>query len=129
MIWTAWIGTGSLLAALGVGLGAFGAHGLKGRLTPDMLAIFDTAVRWHMYHALALIAVGMVATRIESFPLKLAGFAFVLGTILFSGSLYVMTLTGNRSLGIITPIGGVFLIAGWLAMAYSVLEVISKPGV
>jgi uncharacterized membrane protein YgdD (TMEM256/DUF423 family) len=122
MIWTAWIGTGSFLAALGVGMGAFGAHALKARLSPDMLAVFDTAVRWHMYHALALLAVGMVATRIESLPLKIAGFSFVLGMILFSGSLYALTLTGNRSLGMITPIGGVFLIAGWLALAFSVFK-------
>jgi len=109
---------GALLAALGVAAGAFGAHGLKARLSPEMLAVFETGVRYHLIHALALLAVAWAATRWESRVIPAAGWLFVVGIVLFSGSLYVLTLTGIRGLGAITPFGGVALIVGWLLLAW-----------
>lgn len=109
---------GALLGALGVALGAFGAHGLKPILTPDMLANFETGVRYHMLHALAMFAAAAVHARASQSRLPaLAGWLFVAGIVVFSGSLYVMALTGLRWLGAITPIGGVALIGGWLCLA------------
>lgn len=109
---------GALLGALGVALGAFGTHGLKPIVTPDMLANFETGVRYHMLHALALFAAAAVGTRYPNSRLPaLAGWLFVAGIVVFSGSLYIMALTGLRWLGAITPIGGVALIGGWLCLA------------
>ena len=110
------------MAALGVGAGAFGAHALKGRLSPEDLAIFEIAVRYQMYHALALIALGLIATRIETTSIKVAGWAFVAGVVLFSGSLYGLVFTANRSLGMVTPLGGIALIVGWLALAVAMIH-------
>jgi uncharacterized membrane protein YgdD (TMEM256/DUF423 family) len=107
-----------VLGALGVAAGAFGAHGLKAWLTPEMLAVFETGVRYHLIHALALLAVAWAATRWESRVIPAAGWLFVVGIVLFSGSLYVLTLTGIRGLGAITPFGGVALIVGWLLLAW-----------
>lgn len=123
MIWTQFVGTGSILGALAVMFGAFGAHALKGKLSPEYLEIFETAVRYQMYHALALVAVGLVATRIEANILKAAGVSFFLGTVVFSGSLYVLTLTGIKWLGMVTPFGGLLLIAGWVALAVAAFTV------
>jgi uncharacterized membrane protein YgdD (TMEM256/DUF423 family) len=106
-----WIQAGAVLMFLAVALGAFAAHGLKSRLTPDMLAVFETGVRYHVYHALALLALGAARG-----PDK-AGWCFVLGIAVFSGSLYVLALTGERKLGMITPIGGVLFLAGWVFFA------------
>jgi uncharacterized membrane protein YgdD (TMEM256/DUF423 family) len=106
---------GSLSGALAVVAGAFGAHGLRDRVAPDLLAVFETAARYQMYHALALVLVGLIAPR---FPAALgAGWAFVVGTILFSGSLYLLVLTGQRWLGAVTPVGGVAFIVGWVLLA------------
>ncbi|HYX32475.1 MAG TPA: DUF423 domain-containing protein [Oligoflexus sp.] len=116
MLWTLWVGLGALFAAIGVGLGAFGAHALKVRLSPEDLAIFEVGVRYQMYHALALIGVGAVAMRLESNLVKGAGWAFVIGILIFSGSLYALVATGTRILGAVTPIGGVAFIAGWLML-------------
>ena len=116
MNWTVWIGIGSIFGALGVGLGAFGAHALKGRLSDHYLNVFEVGVRYQMYHALALLAVGFLSTRVDSSLLKGAGVSFSAGTILFSGSLYGLSLLGIKSLGMITPIGGLFFIVGWLLM-------------
>jgi len=111
---------GSLSAALAVGLGAFGAHGLRDRLTPEMLAVFETGVRYHLVHALALVVVALVAARWPQAPaVGLAGWAFVAGTVLFSGSLYLVAVTGTRWLGAITPLGGAAFLVGWLALAWS----------
>lgn len=112
-----WFALGALLAAVGVGLGAFGAHGLKARVSADLLVVFETGVRYHMYHALALLAVGWAATRGTSSWVGVAGWAFVAGIAIFSGSLYLMVLTGARWLGAITPIGGLAFIVGWVALA------------
>ena len=117
MVWTFWVGLGSLLAALGVGLGAFGAHALKMRLDVPDLAIFETGVRYQMYHALALIGLGFVAAKIDSNLLKVAGWLFLLGILVFSGSLYTLVLTGQRWWGAVTPIGGVAFIVGWSLLA------------
>jgi uncharacterized membrane protein YgdD (TMEM256/DUF423 family) len=109
---------GSLLAALAVMLGAFGAHGLKTRLTPELLVTFETGVRYHFYHALGLFAVALAASLLpDTLPLRWAGYLMVAGIVLFSGSLYALSLTGVRGLGIITPFGGVAFIAGWLLLA------------
>lgn len=122
MLWTLWVGLGALFAAIGVGLGAFGAHALKLRLSPEDLAIFEVAVRYQMYHALALIGVGAVAMRIDSSLVKAAGWAFVIGILIFSGSLYALLGTGARMLGAVTPIGGVAFIAGWLMLSIAAFK-------
>ena len=110
---------GSLPALIGVALGAFAAHGLKSRLDPAMLATFETGVRYHMYHALALLAVGWVCTRWPGTAANASGWLFVAGTVLFSGSLYALALSGTRWLGAITPLGGVAFLGGWLCLAWT----------
>jgi uncharacterized membrane protein YgdD (TMEM256/DUF423 family) len=110
---------GALSSALGVAAGAFGAHALRGRLSPEMLSIFETGVRYHLGHALALLAVAWAATRWPGGAVNVAGWLFVAGTFLFSGSLYALSLTGIRVLGAITPLGGVAFIAGWLALTWA----------
>jgi uncharacterized membrane protein YgdD (TMEM256/DUF423 family) len=111
---------GSVSAGIGVALGAFGAHSLRGRLTPDMLATFETGVRYQVYHALALLAVAWALTRWTNTGLPVwAGWLFVGGTVLFSGSLYLLALTGTRAFGAITPLGGVAFIAAWFCLALS----------
>ncbi len=113
---------GALLAALGVAAGAFGAHALRGRLDPDMLQVFETGVRYHLVHALALLAVAWAASRWPGATVSLAGWLFLFGTAVFSGSLYGLSLSGVRLLGAVTPLGGVALIAGWIALAWSALQ-------
>jgi uncharacterized membrane protein YgdD (TMEM256/DUF423 family) len=108
---------GSMSAFLAVAAGAFGAHGLRARVTPEMLAVFETGARYHMYHALALLAAGWAAERWPGTATTAAGWLFVVGTVVFSGSLYAMVLTGHRWLGAVTPIGGVAFLAGWAALA------------
>ena len=110
---------GAVSAAISVGTGAFGAHGLKARVAPEMLAIWETASRYQMYHAFGLIVTGWMASRWPSGASNAAGWLFVAGTVIFSGSLYVMTLTGIRWLGAITPIGGVAFIAAWIVLAWA----------
>jgi len=117
-----WVGVGALAAALGVILGAFGAHALKGRLSPEMLAIYETGNRYHMYHALGLILVGLVAQNAASSAVSIAGWGLLLGILIFSGSLYAMSVTEIRMLGAITPIGGVAFIVGWSALAYGMFR-------
>ena len=121
MWWTYLLAIGALMGALGVGGGAFGAHGLKDRLTPPELAIFETAMRYWMYHALATCLTALVMSRIENFYMKTGSICFILGSLLFSVSLVALVLTGNKQLGMITPIGGVFLIIGWLTLAAGVI--------
>jgi len=117
-----WFATGAIAAGVGVALGAFGAHGLKSRVGPEDLAIFETGVRYHLIHALALLAVGWAAQRWPGGAVSAAGWAFVAGIAIFSGSLYVLVLTGQRWLGAVTPIGGLSLILGWLALAIAALR-------
>lgn len=107
---------------LAVGLGAFAAHGLRARLPEDLLAIFQTGVQYQMYHALALFGVGLLCLHFqESTLLKASGWAFFVGIIIFSGSLYILSLSGIRWLGAITPIGGVAFLTGWLLLIAAVL--------
>jgi uncharacterized membrane protein YgdD (TMEM256/DUF423 family) len=108
---------GALSGAISVAAGAFGAHALRARLDARQLEVFETAARYQMYHALALIAVAWVASRATGALPTAAGWLFVAGTVLFSGSLYAMTFTGVRALGAITPFGGVCFIAGWVCLA------------
>ena len=118
-----WLAIGAISAGIAVGAGAFGAHALRARLSPADLATFETGARYQMYHALALLAVAWVAFRAPSGPAQLAGWCFVAGTLLFSGSLYLLTLTGTRWLGAITPFGGVAFLVGWVALALAGLRV------
>lgn len=110
---------GALSAFIAVALGAFGAHALKARLDAPLLAVFETAVRYQMTHALALLAVGWACTRWPGRVLTASGWLFVAGTLLFSGSLYALSLTGLRGLGAITPLGGVAWLAGWACLAWA----------
>jgi uncharacterized membrane protein YgdD (TMEM256/DUF423 family) len=113
-------GLGCVSAGVAVALGAFAAHGLRQRLSPEMLAVFETGARYQMYHALALLAAGLAHARWPTPAITLAGWLFLLGTLVFSGSLYALTLTGHRWLGAITPLGGVAFLAGWAALAWGV---------
>jgi uncharacterized membrane protein YgdD (TMEM256/DUF423 family) len=110
---------GSLFAFFAVGLGAFAAHGLKARLAPDMLNIFEVGVRYHMYHALALLAVAWACSRWPESHAHIAGWAFIFGIVVFSGSLYILSMTGVRWLGAITPIGGVGFLIGWILLIWA----------
>ena len=111
----------SLLLAIAVALGAFGAHALQSRLAPELQAIWQTAVQYHAWHALGLAGVGLyLMHRPEATLAGWSGWLFVAGIVLFSGSLYALALTGTRALGAVTPIGGAAFIAGWLALAWAV---------
>ncbi|HKT79570.1 MAG TPA: DUF423 domain-containing protein [Vicinamibacterales bacterium] len=107
---------GALAGLTGVAFGAFGAHFLKARLTAEMLAVFETGVRYQLYHAAALVGAAALSGRISDRSLTLAGWLFGVGIVLFSGSLYALALTGIGVLGAITPLGGVAFIAGWLCL-------------
>jgi uncharacterized membrane protein YgdD (TMEM256/DUF423 family) len=114
------LAVGCVSAAVAVTLGAFGAHGLRSRLVPDMLMTFEIGVRYQMYHALALLGVGLGLSRWPSPAIALAGWLFITGTLVFSGSLYALALSGQRWLGAVTPLGGAAFIAGWLVLAWAV---------
>jgi uncharacterized membrane protein YgdD (TMEM256/DUF423 family) len=113
---------GTVSACIAVAAGAFGAHALKSRLSTDMLAVFEVGARYQMYHALALIACAWALTKWPGALVSAAGWLFISGTLLFSGSLYVLSLTGPRWLGAITPLGGVALLAGWLCLAAAAIK-------
>ena len=100
----------------GVALGAFAAHGLKNRLTPEYLAIFHTGVTYQLVHTLALLGIALLATQVQGRLITWAGASFAIGILLFSGSLYLLTLTGVSKLGIITPCGGLAFLVGWLCL-------------
>jgi uncharacterized membrane protein YgdD (TMEM256/DUF423 family) len=108
---------GCVFGLLAVAAGAFGAHALRARLPADLLAVFETGARYQMYHALALLAVALVAARAPSSMAAAAGWLFCAGIVLFSGSLYALALTGIRVLGAVTPLGGLCFLAGWAALA------------
>jgi uncharacterized membrane protein YgdD (TMEM256/DUF423 family) len=112
---------GSVLAGLGVVFGAFGAHALKASLTPMMLTTFETGVRYQMYHGLALLALAWAISRWPERRLALVAWLLLAGTVVFSGSLYLLVLTSIRPLGAVTPVGGVILIAGWALVAWRLL--------
>lgn len=109
---------GALSGFIGVALGAFAAHGLKSRLSPELLATFEIGVRYQMYHAFALLAVGWAQARWPGPVLAASGWLFVTGTLLFSGSLYALSLTGEKWLGAVAPAGGLAFLAGWLCLAW-----------
>jgi uncharacterized membrane protein YgdD (TMEM256/DUF423 family) len=111
---------GAILAAAAVAAGAFGAHALAARLTPERLATWETAARYHMYHALALVLLGAVTARWPSPLLHAAGWLFVAGILIFAGTVYTLALGGPRWLGAVTPLGGLALIIGWLVLAVGV---------
>ena len=113
---------GAALAGLAVAIGAFGAHGLRAMLSAQDLATFETSVRYHMYHALALLAVAWVSDRWPSAAVTASGWSFVLGILVFSGSLYILVLSGQRWLGAVTPLGGVAFIVGWMLLAWAALR-------
>lgn len=113
---------GALSAGISVAAGAFGAHALKARLSADLLAVFETGARYQMFHALAILAVALAWPRFAGPLLAWAGWLFAAGTVLFSGSLYALALTGIRALGAVTPIGGVAFLAGWVALAAAALR-------
>ncbi len=113
---------GALSGFVGVAAGAFGAHALRDRLSPDLLAVFHTGAQYQMYHALALVAAGWAAARWPGGSASAAGWLFLAGTLLFSGSLYALALTGVRALGAVTPIGGVAFLAGWACLAWAALR-------
>jgi uncharacterized membrane protein YgdD (TMEM256/DUF423 family) len=113
---------GSVLAGLAVALGAFAAHGLRSVLSPTDLATFEVGVRYQMYHALALLAVAGAVARWGATTAVAAGWFFAAGIVLFSGSLYLLVLTGPRWLGAITPLGGVAFLVGWALLAWTALQ-------
>ena len=114
------IAGGALLMAAAVALGAFGAHALKARLTPDALALWQTAVNYHAWHALGLLGVGLLITQFPNTRgLKVTAWLFVAGIVLFCGSLYALALGAPRAFGLVTPFGGVAFIAGWLLLAWT----------
>lgn len=124
----------ALLGALGVVLGAFGAHGLKELVLPETVEAFKTGVQYQMYHVFALLFIGVLWSKFASKPLRWAANCFFIGILLFSGSLYVITLlkatdtTGLGKLGIITPIGGLFFIVGWLLLFVALLKKSPEQG-
>ena len=117
-----WFAAAAALCGLGVVFGAFGAHALRERLAADMLAVFETGVRYHFIHALGLFAVAWAAVRWPGPLVGAAGWLFVAGILIFSGSLYVLAISGIRWLGAITPIGGLCMIAGWALLAVAALR-------
>lgn len=112
-----WLVGGAVISGVAVVAGAFGAHALRGRLDPDLLAVFETAARYQMYHGLALLAVGLAHGRASDAWLARSGWLFLAGILVFCGSLYSLAFTGLRWLGAITPFGGVGFIGGWIALA------------
>lgn len=115
---------GAILAFAAVALGAFGAHALKSRLAPDSAAVWQTAVLYHGWHALALVGAGLfLMQRPDAAAIVVAGWLFLAGVVLFSGSLYVLALTGVRGFGAVTPFGGVAFLAGWAAFAWGAWRV------
>lgn len=123
-----WIRVGAILGFVGVGAGAFGAHGLRSMLNEPAMNIYETAVRYQMYHALALLGVGILieCARPAGRAACVAGWAFLAGIVVFSGSLYALAITGERWLGAITPFGGVAFLVGWVALALAASS--AKPG-
>jgi len=114
---------GSLLALAAVVIGAFGAHGLKSRLSPEMLAVYQTGVQYHFYHALGIALVGLAFFHLpDNAILRAAGWLMAAGIFLFSGSLYVLSLSGQKWLGAVAPLGGTAFILGWAAFAWAVLR-------
>ncbi len=111
-------GAGAISAFIAVAAGAFGAHALRQKLPADLLAVFETGARYQLYHALALLLSALAAARWPCWAIHFAGGCFIFGTVLFSGSLYLLALTGMRWMGAVTPLGGLAFLAGWLFFAW-----------
>jgi uncharacterized membrane protein YgdD (TMEM256/DUF423 family) len=118
---------GALAGFIGVALGAFGAHGLRTRLSAEMLAVFETGVRYQMYHTFAILIVALAAARLDGWLIRTAGWLFTVGIVLFSGSLYALALSGITILGAVTPIGGLAFLAGWACLAIASLAFAGSP--
>jgi uncharacterized membrane protein YgdD (TMEM256/DUF423 family) len=118
---------GALAAFIGVGLGAFGAHGLRNRLSAEMLAVFETGVRYQMYHALAILVVALAVARLDGWLIRTAGWLFTGGIVLFSGSLYVLALSGVTALGAVTPLGGLAFLGGWACLTLAAFALAGVP--
>jgi uncharacterized membrane protein YgdD (TMEM256/DUF423 family) len=117
-----WLSLAAVYGFLAVAFGAFGAHAIREHLTPRMAAVYQTAVQYHFYHALALLGVGIIASRSPSVALNVAGGCFAAGIFLFSGSLYALALAGTQGLGAIAPVGGALFLIGWTALLYSAIK-------
>ena len=115
---------GGLAGFIGVALGAFGAHGLRTRLSAEMLAVFETGVRYQMYHALAILVVALAAARLDGWLIRAAGWLFATGIVLFSGSLYALALSGVTWLGAVTPLGGLAFLAAWGCLVVAALRLL-----
>ena len=115
---------GGIAGFVGVALGAFGAHGLRTRLSAEMLAVFETGVRYQMYHALAILVVALAAARLDGWLIRAAGWLFTTGIVLFSGSLYVLALSGVTWLGAVTPLGGLAFLAAWGCLVIAALRLL-----
>jgi uncharacterized membrane protein YgdD (TMEM256/DUF423 family) len=113
-----WLRAASVVMFLAVALGAFGAHGLKDALSEPMKAVYETGVRYQLVHGLALYVVSWLLSRGASNVVQAAGWCFLAGTVIFSGSLYILSLTGVRAWGALTPVGGLALLAGWLCLLF-----------
>ncbi len=126
---TRMLGIGALMAGIGVAAGAFGAHGLRPILSEKMMTVFETGVRYHLVHALAMLLAGLSARWWSSQIFMKAGWCFFLGIVIFAGSLYALALTGIRMLGILTPLGGVAFLLGWgfMAWGYWTSRELTKP--
>ncbi|RSL30651.1 DUF423 domain-containing protein [Salibacterium salarium] len=123
-MWKVFVILGAINAAVAVGFGAFGAHGLEGKLSDRLMEVYQTGVQYHIMHALGLLAIGLVAAYVGgSVSLSWSGWLLFTGIVVFSGSLYTMAFTGISWLGAITPIGGTAFIAGWIMLVIAVLKV------
>jgi uncharacterized membrane protein YgdD (TMEM256/DUF423 family) len=111
---------GTVFMALGVLLGAFGAHALKNILVPEMLAVYKTGVEYQFYHAIGLLLIGVIGFHVKSKYIRWSGILISIGIILFSGSLYVLSISGIKAIGAITPIGGLAFVAGWIFLAVAI---------
>jgi uncharacterized membrane protein YgdD (TMEM256/DUF423 family) len=116
------LSAGAFFAGLGVMLGAFGAHALEGRVTPARIEVFETGVRYQMYHALGLLAVAWISSAWPSWQITWSGYLFIAGILIFSGSLYILVLTDTPWLGAVTPLGGLSLIAGWILLLWAAVS-------
>lgn len=113
---------GAIFMSLTVLVGAFGAHALKNSLSPEMLAVYKTGVEYQFYHALGLLLIGLIGFQIDSKWLRWSGILLIAGIILFSGSLYALSISGIKTLGAITPIGGLSFVAGWICLAAGITK-------
>lgn len=122
-----WMTLGCVFAGLGVAAGAFGAHALAGSISADLLVVYETAARYQLIHALALLVVGLAAGQRRDRRWDIAGSLFTIGILVFAGSLYTLALTGSRWLGAITPIGGACFLAGWIVAAVAASQIVGGP--